>query len=482
MLIDLNNSPTNNSEKVYDVCICGAGPAGITLARKLAAAGKKVALFEAGGLQYSEDSQKIYQGDSVGLNYWNGVKDFRLRYFGGTSGHWSGLCSYFDEEEFGKSINGLPGWPIKRKEIFNYFDEAKDIFDLPKGAFKNIKKWPGTNFKHFEFSQSPPTRFGTKYQKELADSKQIDLYINASLTNITLNKALTAVSAIDIRNAENKQFQFKAKKHAIAMGAIETARVLLASNKQVSVGVGNKTDMVGRCFMEHLNVNYGRFAIDKKEPWKNKIHLQAKQTLVENLKISSGEISFRPGAEVVRYGRTAKLKEHFYDLVCKSSTATDLLRKLQRFDCKGDGIITSMVEQSPNLDSRVTLGNKKDTFGMPSVTFNWAINDLDAKTIRTIGVEAAKEMARLGYARVKLADYILDTNLEIPIAHHAHQMGTTRMSADPKYGVVDGNSKVHGISNLYIAGSSVFSTGGACNPTFTIVMLALRLGDHLISE
>ena len=139
-----------------------------------------------------------------------------------------------------------------------------------------------------------------------------------------------------------------------------------------------------------------------------------------------------------------------------------------------------MIEQSPNPDSRVTLDSERDPFGLRRAKLNWVMSDADRKTIRVLGIEAAKEMARMKYARIQLKDFILDEHTEIADTdNHAHQMGTTRMSSDPRFGVVDANCRVHGISNLYIAGGSVFPTGGGINPTLTIVMLAQRLGEHI---
>lgn len=151
-------------------------------------------------------------------------------------------------------------------------------------------------------------------------------------------------------------------------------------------------------------------------------------------------------------------------------------------DCSGDGVITSLIEQSPNLKSRIVLDTEKDQFGLRRVILNWNINDADHRTIRTLGREVAKEMALTRVARVQLRDFILDDKINIDeYGHHCHQMGTTRMSENPKFGVVDKNQRIHGIQNLFIAGSSVFPTGGGCNPTLTIVMMSLKLGKHIAS-
>ena len=110
---------------------------------------------------------------------------------------------------------------------------------------------------------------------------------------------------------------------------------------------------------------------------------------------------------------------------------------------------------------------------------DWQLCDDDLKTIRVLSIDSAKEMARLNIARVQLAPFILDNSLEIPASGFGHHMGTTRMSTDPRHGVVDTNCRIHGLQNLYIGGSSVFSKCGGHNPTLTIVLLSLRLGEFL---
>jgi choline dehydrogenase-like flavoprotein len=482
MLINFNQLSNNHSNLHYDVCIVGAGPAGITVARVLASKGKRVALFEGGDLTFTEDSQSLYEGKSIGLNDWDAIRNCRLRYLGGTSNHWAGLCSLFDEVGFEKHPNNMSGWPISKNELFQNFEETKKILDLPSGSF-NQKNWTSKNFRPFLHSLSPPTRFNQKYIDELKQSKNIDLYINANLTNISLEKNYQAVASLQFSSYRDVGFTFSAKRYVLAMGSLENARMLLASNKQVPMGIGNHSDYVGRCYMEHFNVEFGRFVVDNPTYWKNgKMMLSVNPDFIKKTDIGSAVITMEPSTMTTSYGRTAKLKQSLRNLICNSATVTDFSRKLVDFNCDGDGTITSMIEQSPNLNSRVTLDRHKDRFGIPTIIHNWEYNKYDEHTIRTLGLALAKEMASVGAARVQLQDFILDPVLPIKTSHHCHQMGTTRMSFLPKDGVVDHNLKIHGVHNLYIAGSSVYPTGGGCNPTFTLVMLALRLGQHLNSS
>lgn len=142
------------------------------------------------------------------------------------------------------------------------------------------------------------------------------------------------------------------------------------------------------------------------------------------------------------------------------------------------------LEQAPNPESRVKLSSAQDAMGLNQVLLDWKFTKLEKRSalafIKTIG----KEFGRLGLGRVMIRDWLLEDNDEWGEDLHGsfHHLGTTRMTDDPKRGVVDRNCRVHGVYNLYIAGGSVFATAGATNPTLTIVALSLRLADHLKKE
>lgn len=484
MIFDLNQLHPSSIVKKYDVCICGAGPAGITIARKLAQKGKTVALLEGGGFEFSEQSQDAYAGKSIGLQYYEGLQYNRLRFFGGTSNHWAGRCSFFDGVDFEpRSYFGMPGWPIQRENVFKYFDEAAEILDISREGFTKTQDmhWTGANFRKSDYTLSTPTRFASKYHEELKISSRIDVYVNANLVDIKLNSALDTVVHYELMNYKKQKFIFTGNQYVLALGAIENARLLLNCNKQIAAGLGNQSDMVGRCFMEHLNVQLGRFVADDNDVWRNGgIQLNPSNDLIRRLNIGNSVLAFGITSEVESYGRLGKLKTAIKEIFCKSDNVIDVSRKISDFNCPGDGVISTLMEQVPNLNSRVKLGNDKDSFGLRRVILDWQLAEQDYKTMHLLGVEVAKEMAKTGLARVQLHDFVMERSSDVPeIIAHAHHLGTTRMSADPRYGVVDKDSKIYGLKNVYVAGSSVFSTGGGCNPTFTIVMLALRLAHHL---
>jgi choline dehydrogenase-like flavoprotein len=145
--------------------------------------------------------------------------------------------------------------------------------------------------------------------------------------------------------------------------------------------------------------------------------------------------------------------------------------------------LATRQEQAPNPDSRVTLSAEKDALGMPRTKLDWRLTELDKRSIRTFYQLLGTELGRAGTGRVQIRDWLLDNDRTWPssISGGWHHMGTTRMHADPRQGVVDANCRVHGIGNLHVAGASVYPTAGAANPTLTLVALSLRLSDHLKS-
>jgi choline dehydrogenase-like flavoprotein len=484
VLLDLNALPHRPPERNYDACIFGAGVAGITLARKLADAGLEVALVEAGGLEFSEESQRFYSADSIGRPYY--PKLTRLRFLGGTSNHWSGRCKPFAAIDFErKSLAGLPGWPIEKAELDEHLAEAKDILDLPASDTFSSPRGPRLESGFFvpdAFAKSPPTRFKDKYLAYLRDKPNLHLFLNASLTDVLLGPGRGAVDGMLATDYSGRQMRFSSRVYVLAMGAIENPRMLLASNSQIPDGIGNQSDMVGRCFMEHYRIDVGDFVLaDRHSDVTNSFQFFTSELLVTQNGIGSTNLSFGVVSEYVAYGRLAGLKKAVQRAACESGSEA-YVRFFMDFRCPGEGRIGSLCEQSPNPNSRIFLREERDALGVPKAVVDWQMNDFDKRTIRTAALAIAQDFVRNDVGRIQLKDYILDESVDIPVNHHSHHMGTTRMAASADHGVVDRDCRVFGTDNLYVAGSSVFSTGGANNPTLPIVQLTLRLADHLTSK
>src|ERR1051325_4901434 len=224
MLHDLNSGASFDG-KPFDVCVIGAGPAGISLALQLASKGKRVALCEAGGFDLNTDSQDCYKGTVIGDPYFQ-LNAARLRVFGGTSGHWTGFCHNLDEIDFlpKDSISPLAPCPIRKRALDPYLAGASALLEV-KPPRPSQPMGPGQGIQQINFSFSPPTRFGEKYRKQVVDSKGITLFLNANLTEV--KAAGGQVSSCTFQSYSGKTITIPAAKFVFAMGGIENSRQLL---------------------------------------------------------------------------------------------------------------------------------------------------------------------------------------------------------------------------------------------------------------
>ncbi|MBM3111237.1 GMC family oxidoreductase [Pseudomonas sp. P66] len=464
--------------EAYDFCIVGAGPAGITLALQLVGAGRSVVLIEGGGHEFSSRSQDFYQCTSTGLElYPDGT---RLRYLGGTSNHWAGRCRPFEPSDFVVApAGGLPGWPIPFEQIDRYLPAAMSIVDLPQGAQFRAENMglKGGEFDADRFLLSPPTRFAQKYAQALNETEGLDVFINCNCVDLEFEQDSGRLAAVVVSDYQLNRERLVASNFVLAMGAIENARQLLNSESLSVAGVVNKGGLVGRCFMEHLNIDMGTFILKEGQGTEPREYYTTDAFIAE-YHSGKGNVSTTVLSEVRTYGRTAEVKRFLETLACEMGVASKI-EFIAKFSCPGDGVITTMIEQFPNAQSRISLLDEKDRLGVAKVNVNWVLSDDDRRTIKCIGGEMAKKFAEVGLGFVKLNSYVYDTAVDLKLSPHAHHMGTTRMAATPEFGVVDENCKVFGTDNLYVAGSSIFATGGASNPTMPLLQFALRLADHL---
>jgi choline dehydrogenase-like flavoprotein len=465
----------------YDVCIIGGGPAGITLALRLAGNGRHVVLVEGGGHEYSAVSQELYKCPSTGLEVY--AEETRLRFLGGTSNHWAGRCRPFERSDFvvGPPVH-LPGWPIAFSEIERNLSAAMDIVDLPPhSGFKAINaNLDGDDFEADRFLLSPPTRFAQKYAKELNETEGLDVFINCNCVDLEFDSKTGCIETIVVSDYELHRERVRAKQFILATGAIENARQLLNSESLAAGGIVSKDGFVGRCFMEHLNVDMGTFILKDGQGTDARQYFTTDAFVMEH-ESGKGNVTASLVSEVKAYGRTAAIKDFFENLVCDIG-AEHKIEFITKFDCPGDGVLGTLIEQFPNPDSRISLLEERDALGMKKINLHWELTPADRNTVKSIGLEVAKCFADTGLGFVKLEEYVYDVDLPLKVNPHAHHMGTTRMAASPEFGVVDENCKVFGVENLHVAGSSVFATGGACNPTMPLLQLALRLADHLNQE
>ncbi len=484
-----------------DVCIAGAGAAGIAIARDLIATGLRVIVLESGGFEIEEATQALYAGREEGLASGE-LENCRLRYFGGTTNHWAGWCRPLDEDVFAGRPGVAPGWPVSHGELVPHYRRALETCGL--GAFefdaRSVAERGGRELLPLDSARAthplyqysfPPRRFGEYFRDDLEAAQDVTVYLHANLTDIVLAEGGGAVRAFACKTLYGTSFEIQADRFALALGGIENARMLLASRSQEPAGVGNGHDLVGRRFMEHPHMYDGAalllrgeldlsfyiglhnvFTYDDDSPGGVEVTVSPSLSLAPPLRDGRGLIAFACELRELSRDNVADLSALGADEI------GSLLRGAEASGAKAYRM-TIRGEQRPIPDSRVTLTDDQDALGIPKPLLDWRIADDDRADYRR-GLELlGAELGRAGAGRLWMP---LDDDGLYPrerITGGCHHMGTTAMSESPEDGVVDGDCRVHGLENLYIAGSSVFSSGGYANPTLTIVALAHRLADHL---
>jgi hypothetical protein len=493
MIFDSNRLDANHfANRRFDVCIAGAGVAGIVAARRLAAEGLRIALLEAGDREYSAASQDFYSGDVVGHEYFD-LAATRLRFLGGTSNHWGGMCRPLDAVDFeAKEYAEWSGWPIRRSDLDPYLSDAASILDIDTrfdGDVISLQS-PSDNLMPITFQYSRPTRLREKYADELEESETIEVYLNLALVDILLTEMGGAVENFACRRGnvgEEAQILIEADFFVLAMGGLEVPRLLLNCNQQIQAGIGNQEDLVGRFFMEHPHFTLGHLlSRDPRRPaflafasGKERLRsLMCRSDLMHSIGnlISGNQITC---TSLQFWAPTAKFMKEKEILNCGLIVSAD-------FDSNAiySGELRALFEQMPNPNSRVMLADTRDPYGLRRIALDWQLSEIDKRTALECAIEVGKTIANLDTGRLRLVDWLISEDGSFPgldedAVGGNHHMGTTRMASNPERGVVDPDCRVFGTDNLFVAGSSVFPTSGHAHPTVTIAQLTLRVSDHI---
>tara|TARA_R110000764_G_scaffold103217_1_gene188860 strand:- start:144 stop:1679 length:1536 start_codon:yes stop_codon:yes gene_type:complete len=497
----------NNSIIEGDICIVGAGAAGISIALDWMDSPYKVILLEGGGFEYDDKVQELYAGKTTGQKYFP-LKSARLHYFGGTTGHWAGMCAPFDPIDF-KKRDWVPnsGWPISKKDLDPFYAKANKILKLGPYNYEyeywynelpNLTAFPLDDKvvwnKIWQYSQA---RYGDLYKKAIVESKNIHLYTYANAVDIKADDNISNVKEVIVKNYAGKTHKVKAKHFVMACGTIQNARILLASNSQAPQGLGNDNDLVGRYFQEHLEVASAELWLVK--PFSTNLYsweygvtkASAELAITEEIqtkeKILNGTASLTP-LSLAKYQKprmetwqNSDPRKSLENMFANWGEAAEKA-KVEKGNIERAFQLNTRIEQAPNPSSRITLGGEKDELGVRRANLHWELTALDKYSVRKIYQILGQQLGIAGIGRIRLNEFLRDPNDNtFPDSTNGgwHHMGTTRMANDPKKGVVDSNCQVHGISNLFIAGAACYPTSGAPNPTLTLTALSLRLSDFL---
>jgi choline dehydrogenase-like flavoprotein len=513
-----------------DICIIGAGPAGLAMALELGArSGLKILLIESGSFEADSAVEDLNRGTTVGDKCL--ALDFiRARRFAGTVTKWrtsdpGSLGTKYlplNEIDF-QTRPWVPhsGWPFDYAHLVPWYKRAVKVcgvgpFDYSTDAWSDAasRPWPleGTDATSAVYQLGPDTVFMRDARAALEPLENVRCLLNATVTGIDRDRGGEKITGLAVRTLGGATMKVSASSYVLAAGGIENARLLLAW------GVGNQHDQVGRYYTDHPETIFtdfvpadrslfNRSAFYDRRPFRGIDvlgRLALRPEAMEREKLLNMAVILLPcpsqytwlAIESLRRLNSARhnrsLKPGFYRDLFHAVVGLPAIAGYLRRKRRGQKFMTSgwsrwpdnsreyrtfqpvfYLEQSPDADNRITLGRDRDALGMPRPVLHWRWRDADRRSVAR-GAEvfdAAFRKAGLGQLRpLATASFIQGTH---------HPAGTTRMNDDPRLGVVDRNGKVHGAANLFVTGASVFPTSSFANPMLTIIALALRLADHL---
>ncbi len=530
MIEDLSELETGTTLDV-DLCVVGAGAAGVTIAKQLLGSGIRVCLVEAGGMAEEPDTQDLYRGECVGHSF--EVHEGRYRVFGGSGTRWGGRCATLDPIDFeARDWVNKSEWPIGLAELKPFYERAKALsnFERPWIPDDEVPAALGIELPRFDVDGVDPFvwryaplgyRFyfdwGRAYGGELKADRNTHVLLHANLTAFKGTEDGSRIRSVTVTALNGKSMTINAEAFVLCCGGIENARLLLHAPRNVLDRL-NQFDNVGRYFAQHprgpiatvkttpktagrLQSLFNVFTRPSGVQYEIGFALSAKAQREHRLLNASAYLTYdaRPdspwksGARLLAAFKGRKLYDGMlHDIANAASDSGNVSVNFFRRVFQGrpailtDPLATILIdlEQNPDPESRVTLSNEKDALGMSRARVDWRMSEMERTTARHFHGLIAGQLMELGLGQTDPSAWLTSNkplnNQELYGTYH--HIGTTRMSKDPRDGVVDEQLRTYGVDNLYMTGCSVFPTGGHANPTLTIVALAIRLSDHLRAQ
>ncbi len=512
MLMD-GNEWTPSGVIDTEVCIIGTGIGGGTLVNRLAAKGCRFVVLEAGSAKKS-DSVTF---ENVGRHFV--MPATRSIELGGTSNLWHGVLSPLDRADF-ETRSWVPGsgWPITYDELLPHYREAAELLGVERYAYYDQAGLPEEFARQVplmpfdgkvienKFFQQPlaVTRFKRIVTRAVIDSQDRHCLLNVVALELLPGEGKRVVDRVLARTASGRSIEVRAKAFVVAAGALETPRLLLNSRKFGDAGVGNQNDLVGRYLMDHPMGNL--LQVQFKKRLRAPIYSDTKSSPAVKLKtglLFTREIQEREGLPnhcfFIRPSfvegiddESERIKLALLTLRHRRMTFSDFVKVVTNMNVIAQvlayktwlkvtyryGDLFFLTEQMPSADSRVTLSDKKDRFGYPIARVDWRVSRADLETMqRSFRVITTQAFSREHFDFTHKA--WTDTGWEERFSSAAHHVGTVRMGATARTGVVDSSLRVFGAENLYVCDGSVFTTAGNVNNSLTISALACRLADRL---
>lgn len=517
MIIDFEESKLDLY--LADICIIGAGIATYSILSVLKDTPARIIIVERGSMNTDIEKEQFKTCEITGHPFAGHVagREFSV---GGTSVTWGGQSlPYTPIDVENKKWVKNSGWPISYEEISRYYPDAERLLNLDEVPYDvelhKLQRLPKLDLDesalqcHFS-KWSPRPNLKNDLTGICAHSEQITLMQNAYCIQLIKHENHDKINEIEIQSKGGQRSRVKADKFILSAGGIENARILLMSAPLI-----RHHTFVGKMFQDHPTAQvatieatndkklqaYFNYFFKGETRFLPRISMTSQYQQQEKLLAATAFVQFIPPPgglfEALKgiYRSFARMKmpakKEFYNVFKNlieintlAKTASSYLVHRRIYTPRSTARLTIMLEQEPITESYIALSEKPDPMGLPIAQIHWTFTSLTIETLRRFCAEIESNFRKLKLGEIKWDAWIKKSDDEIRnnLIDAYHHMSSTRMSHTIESGVVDTNCKMHGVDNLYIAGSSVFSTTGHSNPTLTIMALAIRLAHYLKSD
>jgi choline dehydrogenase-like flavoprotein len=515
MIIDLEQPNIFPQGEVsnFDVCIVGAGAAGLILAIELINHGKRVLVLESGGLRrWERRTQALKMSEILGLPY-AGVHSGRFRALGGTTTVWAGQIAELSELDFAhRSWVPGSGWPIKKSDLAAGYARALELEGLAGSIQEDRVIWSeracpppdlGDELTLAFSRYCPERKFAYLFEKTINSHPDLMIYLHANACELTIAEDGQTVTSVRCRTLTGKEQHFAADRFVLCLGGIETSRFLL---QPYARGPWTRNRFVGRHFQDHIhcfgadlsgaklnqNWHYGPHRIDVHGYlYLPKINLSPAAQERYGVLNASGMAEYEDGvypvlriAILMLAGPVSAIT--FRDLVYSlprmpAALLHHFARKINpKFILPMSRLKLSVYcEQSPLSESRIALTDERDVLGMYRSSIDWRVSSQEVETVRRYVQVARQVFEQRGLGLVEPDPNLFHDRIVHRFGENFHHMGGTRMAGSALEGVVDPDLRIFGTRNAYVCSTSIFPTSGFANPTHTLLALAVRLAWHL---
>jgi choline dehydrogenase-like flavoprotein len=522
MILDLEKVERVDASN-FQVCIAGAGAAGLTLAANLAKRGIRTLLLEAGGQSYSARNQDLYLGEIGTELTFNGLYDGRFRILGGSTTQWAGQIMELDDFVFDKRpwVSGS-GWPFPKTELLPYYKHAAELEGLAGSPQDADEVWRLLGLRPPVFGAdlisafsnfTLKTNFVDIYRDTIERDPNLTVCLHANACEFVVADDGATISGVRCKTLGGHEFTFQADKFVVCMGGIETCRFLLQPSQDGAVAPWNRSEMVGRHFQDHvlcyvadidennsklpdayldfLAIGSYRFQHKLKMPLETQRRLGTLDIGGFITYFTGGYDDMAKAYETVRWIKTRRyekltparlvhLAANFHKLLWHKIPYSQSIQSMS-LSSRRRLKLNVNCEQDPLSEGKISLTPTRDALGTFRVKVDWRTSQQELHTIRKY-VEMVREMFQrngLGEVVPIPALYADDGAITSTFRDNFHHIGGTRMATSKELGVVDSDLLLFGTRNAYVCSTSVFPSAGFPNPTHTLIALALRLSDHL---